>query len=89
MSIQIDPLTGMPIFVEDSKVSVRGGGVSRLMATIGLSTPATGIDGQLFYDTDDGILYVYANGTWNAISGGTPPPASYVGANAALSLLGP
>lgn len=38
------------------------------------SNPATG---WMYYDTDDGSLYVYAGGVWNPISGGTPPPSSY------------
>lgn len=70
----IDPLTGMVTLQERPETTTRGSrGFSRLYATTGLSTPATGTDGELFYDTDDGILYVFANGIWNAISGGGAP----------------
>lgn len=41
---------------------------------IGITVPSNGSDGDIFYDTDDAILYVYANGMWNAISGGGGGP---------------
>lgn len=70
---EIDPLTGMFKLVEKPQVSARGGGIARLFAGVGTEHPTAGVDGQLFYDTDDAILYVYANGIWNSISGGGPP----------------
>jgi hypothetical protein len=55
-----------------------GGGSSASGSTYaralsGTDVPADGYDGDMFYDTDDGILYIYANGQWNAISGGGAP----------------
>jgi len=34
------------------------------------SDPATGSNGQLYFNTVDNMLKVYYDGTWNEISGG-------------------
>lgn len=64
------------------EVVSRGGGTvinnSALYAEVGLTLPDSGYDGQIFYDTDDAILYVWANNTWNAISGGSPPATDHI-----------
>lgn len=44
---------------------------------VGTSLPGSGVDGEMFYDSDDNILYVWANNQWNAISGGSTPTPSF------------
>lgn len=73
-----DPLLGRlrtddTTTIEKTETIVRGGVSSAAAGAsvqTGITLPATGTDGDIFYDSDDGILYVYANGMWNAISGG-------------------
>ena len=85
---RFDPLLGR--LVTDVPTTVNGGGtvnnitqstVSTVGAGTGTSLPATGNNGDIFYDTDDGVLYIWANGMWNAISGGgtTDPGADIFG----------
>jgi parallel beta-helix repeat protein len=40
--------------------------VSSLTITGGTTLPATGVDGQMFYDTDDDEMYVYTGTRWQA-----------------------
>ena len=43
----------------------------------GTSHPVTADNGTLFYDTDDGVLYIYVNG-WISIGSGTPSVPSLI-----------
>lgn len=75
---QIDPLTGMVTLVKrENRVAVGGGKGIATGSSIGTSNPASGTNGQLFYNTTNSTLYVWANGSWNAISGGGTPPTNY------------
>lgn len=73
---KFDPLLGR-LRTEDTKtiekterITNRVSGGASQQVSVGLTLPATGVDGDVFYDTDDATLYVWANGMWNAISGG-------------------
>lgn len=76
-----DPLLGRLRSVDAPKVNPGGGTITNQTTNLlvgagtGISLPATGNDGDIFYDTDDGVLYIWANGMWNAISGGSTPPS--------------
>lgn len=71
-----DPLLGR-LRTTDHKTIIQSGGSTtnninnRIGAGTGTALPATGSDGDIFYDTDDAVLYIWANNMWNAISGGT------------------
>jgi hypothetical protein len=49
---------------------IHGAGSGVSTASLGTSTPVSGVEGQLFVDTDTNVLYVYINGSWVEISGG-------------------
>jgi hypothetical protein len=71
-SVGYDPVLGE---LRTFDVQPAGGGSSAssplyARVQIGIETPASGYEGDMFFDTDDSILYVYAGGTWVAISGG-------------------
>lgn len=40
----------------------------------GSSDPASGVDGQLFYNTASNVLKVWFNSVWNTLSGGASGP---------------
>ena len=80
MKPSINPLTGMVNLVQRERHVGQGGGVSGGLSRVpdisyGTSTPVDGIDtdSHMYYDTDDSTLYIYVNGMWYPISGGTPP----------------
>lgn len=70
MKLRLDPFSPNGVSIVEDPVVINTSSTSQSFATVGTDLPATGQDGQLFYDTDDALLYVYANGTWNVISGG-------------------
>jgi len=43
----------------------------------GTTVPGSGTEGEIFFDTDDAILYVYVSGVWTAISGGAPAGGTF------------
>ena len=65
----VDPTTGLK-YVYNTAV---GAWESALQppVIIGASTPQTAIEGFLWFNTTDSILYVYRSGAWNAVSTAT------------------
>lgn len=49
---------------------------SVLLPPTGPSLPLSGADGELFYNTSDDMLYVYANGGWIVLMSGATPSGS-------------
>jgi hypothetical protein len=80
-----DPLLGR-VKTRDDKVTERiveyrgggsGGGTAQALVIISAVEPASGVEGELYYNTVDGSLYIYVSGAWTAISGGTPAGGSF------------
>lgn len=72
MILSVDPFSGKPMLLPRQKSgggSSAGGG-GQLFALVGTSLPSSGNEGQLYFDTGTTTLYVFANGSWVAISGG-------------------
>lgn len=62
-----------------SQTSSTSSGISGVPdISYGTATPTDGVDtdSHFYYDTDDSTLYVYVNGVWYPLSGGTPPANS-------------
>ena len=62
----VDPTTGLK-YVYNASV---GAWESALQppVIVGTTTPTTAIEGFLWYNTSDNILYVYRGGSWDAVS---------------------
>ena len=87
MNSTYDPLLGRVKTVDDKVtekiVEIRGGGngggggAGYALVTLSAVEPVSGLEGELYYNTVDSSLYIYVNGVWTAISGGTPAGGSF------------
>ena len=78
MRLRLNPYApnGLEVY-EPAATVIQGGSSSSTVPNIsyGTATPTDGVDtpSHLYYDTNDATLYVYVNGIWYPITGGSPP----------------
>lgn len=74
---KFDPLLGRVRESDIQNIAPPGGGSTPAQSDtgsasiqLGTSVPIGGSEGDLFYDTDDNILYVYSSGSWHSVGSG-------------------
>lgn len=72
MKVTVDPSSGKILLLPRPQTGgggSAGGGGRQSFANIGTSDPATGADGDLFYNTAEGTLKIWITSEWVSIGG--------------------